>query len=284
MNGYQYIQSLFRSILLQSKQIQGRLVLMPEGDELNYDDFKRVLSEVTTGSKFPCAAWKPPRSSGKFVAKYDEWEEYRMEMFFLNTTFYTGTNQIAKPNPGTRTSSKSVIEEWDEMKVAAVDFIRVLQLVLKGNNTDSVNMLDVIQLSSKEKFIDPISFTGTSRLSGVRLSFILKIFTNCNIQDYVDGGLIVLPDSDDSSFDADLVVVRNEVLTIVRELGWGSYTHTQSVASAIWTINHNLGYRPGGISVVDSAETQVIGDIEYVNDNILKITFNGGFSGKAYLS
>jgi len=219
MNGYQYIQSLFRSILLQSKQIQGRLVLMPEGDELNYDDFKRVLTEVTTGSKFPAAAWKPPRSNGKFIAKYDEWEEYRIEMFFLNTTYYTGTTQISKPNSGTRTSSKSVIEEWDDMKVAAVDFIRVLQLVLKGNNTDSVNMLDAIQLSSKEKFIDPVSFAGTSRLSGVRLTFILKIFTNCLIQDYVDGGIIVLPESDDCTFDADLVVVRNEVLNIIRELG-----------------------------------------------------------------
>jgi hypothetical protein len=196
---------------------------MPEGDELNYDDFKRVLTEVTTGTKFPAAAWKPPRSNGKFIAKYDEWEEYRIEMFFLNTTYYTGTNQISRPNSGTRTSSKSVIEEWDDMKVAAVDFIRVLQLVLKGNNTDSVNMLDAIQLSSKEKFIDPISFAGTQRLSGVRLTFILKIFTNCLIQDYVDGGIIVLPESDDCTFDADLVVVRNEVLAIIEELGLTSY-------------------------------------------------------------
>lgn len=284
MNGYQYIHSLIKSILTQSKQIQGRVVAMPEGDELNYDDFSRVLAEITKGPKFPAVAWRPPRSSGKFVPKIEEWEEYSMELFFLNTTYYTGTNQIAKPNPGTRTSTKSVVEEWDDMKVAAVDFLRVLQLVLKGNNADSVNMLNLVQLASREKFIDPISFNGTMRLSGVRLRFILRVFANCNIQDYVDGGLIVLPDADACTFDADLVVVRNEVLEIIRELAWGSYTHIQSVASPVWTVNHNLGYRPGGISVVDSAETQVIGDIDYVSDNILTITFNGGFSGKAYLS
>lgn len=36
--------------------------------------------------------------------------------------------------------------------------------------------------------------------------------------------------------------------TPTRVLGWstggGSYTHTQSVDSDLWTVNHNLGYRP----------------------------------------
>lgn len=282
MNGYQYIHSLFSSILAQSVTIQ-KLVLLPEGDELNYDDFKEILVDKTPGAKFPIAAWKPPRSSGPFVAKYDEWEDYRIEMFFLNTTYYNGANQVSRPNSGTRTSSKSVIEEWDDMKLSAVDFLRVLQLVLKGQNSESVNMLNLVQLSSKDKYIDPVSFAGTTRLSGVRLSFTMKLFTNCNIQDYIDGGLIVLPESDSCTFDADLVVVRNEVINIVRELGWGSYVHTQSVPSATWNVIHGLGYYPN-VSIVDSANTQVIGDVDYVDANTIILTFRGGFSGKAYLS
>jgi len=219
LNSYQYIQSLFKAVLLQSKQIQGRLVLLPEGDELNFDNFERLVTEANKDVKFPTAAWAPPRSSGKFVAKYDEWEEYTMQMFFLNTTYYSANNQVAKRNPGTGVSDKPVIEEWENMKVAAVDFIRVLQLVLKGNNNTSVNMLDAVQISNKEKFIQPVSFVGTKRLSGVRLQFILRVFANCNIQDYIDGGIIVLPDLEDCSFDADLVVVRNEVITIIEEMG-----------------------------------------------------------------
>jgi hypothetical protein len=63
----------------------------------------------------------------------------------------------------------------------------------------------------------------------------------------------------------------------------GTYTHTQALASATWTINHNLGYFPN-VTVVDSAEDEVVGDINYVNNNTLIISFNGGFSGNAYLS
>jgi len=256
---------------------------MPEGDELNFDNFERLTTEANKEVKFPTAAWAPPRSSGKFVAKYDEWEEYTMQMFFLNTTYYAGNNTVAKRNKGTGVSDKPVIEEWENMKVAAVDFIRVMQLVLKGNNNTSVNMLDVVQISNKEKFIQPVSFVGTKRLSGVRLQFVLRVFANCNIQDYIDGGLIVLPPSDESSFDAELIIVRNEVLNIVQELGWGSYVHTQAVPAATWNVAHNLGYFPN-VSIVDSANTQVIGDVEYVNENSLILTFSGGFSGKAYLS
>jgi len=64
----------------------------------------------------------------------------------------------------------------------------------------------------------------------------------------------------------------------------GNYTHTQSAPSATWTIVHNLGFNPGGVSVVDSAGTKVYGDITFTNTNQLVINFSAGFSGKAYLS
>jgi len=64
----------------------------------------------------------------------------------------------------------------------------------------------------------------------------------------------------------------------------GSYVHTQSTPSTTWTVVHNLGYFPGGVSVVDSAGTKVYGDITHANVNQLVINFSAGFSGKAYLS
>ena len=64
---------------------------------------------------------------------------------------------------------------------------------------------------------------------------------------------------------------------------WGIYVHTQSIPGDTWTVTHNLGYRPN-VTVVDSAETEVVGDLTYVNDNSLILTFIGAFSGKAYLS
>lgn len=61
-----------------------------------------------------------------------------------------------------------------------------------------------------------------------------------------------------------------------------AYTHTQAIASAVWTINHNLGFRPVCI-VLDSAGTQCEGTISYPTVNQMVITFTSAFTGNAYL-
>jgi len=66
-------------------------------------------------------------------------------------------------------------------------------------------------------------------------------------------------------------------------LSGGSYTHDQATPSAVWTVVHNLGYFPN-VSVVDSANSLVIGDVSYTDNNTLTLTFNGAFAGKAYVS
>lgn len=65
----------------------------------------------------------------------------------------------------------------------------------------------------------------------------------------------------------------------------GQYKHDQSSASNTWTVNHNLGYKPGGIVVKDSAGSLWLpGGIEYVDNNSLILTFSGSFGGTAYIS
>ena len=61
------------------------------------------------------------------------------------------------------------------------------------------------------------------------------------------------------------------------------FTHNQTSALASWTITHNLGKFPS-VTVVDSAKTVVVGEIEMININEIEITFSAGFSGKAYLN
>lgn len=62
-----------------------------------------------------------------------------------------------------------------------------------------------------------------------------------------------------------------------------SYIHTQPSASAEWFINHGLNKMPS-VTVKDSAGNTVIGDIEYIDSDNLKIKFSGAFSGRAYLN
>lgn len=60
------------------------------------------------------------------------------------------------------------------------------------------------------------------------------------------------------------------------------YVHTQAVASAVWTINHNLNGNPTAV-VLDSAGTQCEGTFSYPSGNQMVITFSSAFSGTAYI-
>lgn len=62
-----------------------------------------------------------------------------------------------------------------------------------------------------------------------------------------------------------------------------TYVHNQAVASAVWSITHNLNRWPS-VEVVDSAGTVASGDVSYVSANQVTIVFSAAFAGKAYLN
>lgn len=62
-----------------------------------------------------------------------------------------------------------------------------------------------------------------------------------------------------------------------------TYIHTQLTPSEEWIIQHNKNKYPA-VAVVDSAGTLVEGDVEYTSLDEVRLTFNGGFAGKAYLN
>lgn len=88
---------------------------------------------------------------------------------------------------------------------------------------------------------------------------------------------------------ANQVVVNQDApnQVVVRMASAGSntrrYTHTQGTVSSTWTINHTLGGFPS-VSVVDSAKTVVIGEVQYVSSSQVVVTFSAPFSGYAYLT
>ena len=89
------------------------------------------------------------------------------------------------------------------------------------------------------------------------------------------------------------LIVANGAITASEYYGFAIYPEipagdknfvfTQGTPAATWTITHNLGKFPS-VSVVDSANTQVYGNVDYINDNSLTLTFTSAFSGKAYLN
>ncbi|MGB0975165.1 MAG: hypothetical protein ACPGU9_09270 [Flavobacteriaceae bacterium] len=60
-------------------------------------------------------------------------------------------------------------------------------------------------------------------------------------------------------------------------------TFTQDVAATTWNVTHTLSKFPS-VTVVDSSNNVVIGEITYNSDSLITLTFASAFSGKAYLN
>jgi len=85
--------------------------------------------------------------------------------------------------------------------------------------------------------------------------------------------------------DASLPDVGKQLVGTASGSAWQdrTYRHVQGVAATVWTITHNLACRPS-VTVVDSAGTLVIGQVEYLDDNNVRLTFSAAFGGEAYLN
>lgn len=61
------------------------------------------------------------------------------------------------------------------------------------------------------------------------------------------------------------------------------HVHTQSSPSTTWNITHSLGGKPS-VTIVDSAETVVVGEVTYISNSQITVSFTAAFSGFAYLT
>ena len=60
------------------------------------------------------------------------------------------------------------------------------------------------------------------------------------------------------------------------------YIHTQEFAATVWNINHGLERWPS-VTVVDSAGSEVEGEVVYVDTNNIRLYFSAAFSGRAFI-
>ena len=96
-----------------------------------------------------------------------------------------------------------------------------------------------------------------------------------------DGGAYIHPDS----HSADMIeeTVERQFVSTSDKLKLSGFIHDQISPLKTWIVNHTLDKYPS-VSVVDSGDNLVMGSVEYVSKNEIKIKFNHEFSGKAYLN
>jgi len=82
-----------------------------------------------------------------------------------------------------------------------------------------------------------------------------------------------------SGSDADLT---DHINAIDPHPQYGPYVHNQISSSSTWTVTHDRGSKPS-VTVIDSGGNHVYGDVEYISQNQLVLTFSSSFSGTAYI-
>ncbi len=93
----------------------------------------------------------------------------------------------------------------------------------------------------------------------------------------VDGNIETQQDLNQVLADILVAILNNQTV------GDKTWIHDQFTPATVWTIPHPLNKRPS-VTVVDTAGTVVEGVIDYIDDNLLTITFNYPFSGYATLN
>ena len=73
------------------------------------------------------------------------------------------------------------------------------------------------------------------------------------------------------------------LFTLPAQGGTPTYVFNQGVASTTLNVNHNLGKFPS-VTVIDTANTVVNGEYEYIDNNNITLKFSAAFAGKAYLN
>ena len=80
-----------------------------------------------------------------------------------------------------------------------------------------------------------------------------------------------------------LTNIGSNILIDATDEGDKNYVHNQPVASITWTVQHNLDKFPSCTMVLSTGQ-QGYGDVTFIDENNLTITFTGAESGKAYIN
>jgi hypothetical protein len=85
--------------------------------------------------------------------------------------------------------------------------------------------------------------------------------------------------------DIDALIKRIEILetTSLEDEKDLNYVHDQPTPSFTWTINHNLNKKPS-VRLEDLTGADIMGEIDYTNDNTVTIQFAIPVAGTAYLN
>lgn len=97
------------------------------------------------------------------------------------------------------------------------------------------------------------------------------------------GALVDWTVNDDGTEPVADATVAAKLDALINQLQPSRYVHVQPIPDTVWTATHNLGLLPQ-VTIMNSAGQVVEGDVNYVDNNTVVLTFLAAFSGIAILS
>lgn len=132
--------------------------------------------------------------------------------------------------------------------------------------------------------LDKDAIGGTVDLADLVPNIDPVVQVNYATVEYVDDAFGDAAVSASIQFTPTSEITSTNVQDAIEELRTRSrYVHDQPTAASTWNITHNMKFYPN-VSIVDTALSKVVGEVTYLSENALTVTFSHSFAGKAYLS
>jgi len=132
--------------------------------------------------------------------------------------------------------------------------------------------------------LDKDAIGGTVDLADLVPNIDPVVQVNYATVEYVDDAFSESASAASINFNPTSEILSTNVQDAIEEIRTRSrYVHDQPSASSTWSITHNMKFYPN-VSIVDTALFKVVGEVTYISENALTVTFSHSFAGKAYLS
>ena len=175
--------------------------------------------------------------------------------------------------------SLNSVDEFTELDGpgSTVDFSSISSLMFHQNTSHGKNIVDLMgafngNIVMISKVDEPNKF-AFYKITNYEQNITETEFYNTSLS-YIDGNGSI--EEDEFYF---LSLLQFDKLSDTDK----HYTHNQSVAGSTWSISHNLNKFPSVTAVLSTGQ-QGYGDVTFIDENNLTITFAGAESGKAYMN
>lgn len=247
-------------------------VLMPSHNSKYYEGIYLVKSDISVAYTHTSKSWLTVSYVDLYQETYDIREAPTQdELVTLMNTYKEQIDVYKTTNP----SEYAIRNEEYDLVVGL--YSHLIARFDTGTLDGCKSILD--QLLGLLPPTNPYTYKATQMLPfslSASNSTSFKIFDGTTLDGIIQGETVTF-----ESANAGLsIAVSDNKLTFTAKT---AYVHTQTVAAAVWTITHNLGKYPS-VSIVDSANDEVIGEVRYTNTNQVVVTFSAAFSGKAFLN